>query len=64
MGRQIEKEIKNEWPTLLTNWHETPEEVLMPRGESIKDVSERSIKAFKEICLSQNDNDIYSCSCS
>ena len=55
---KLEKEIKSEWPTLLKNWHETPEKVVMPRGESIKDVFERSIKAFKEICLSQNDNDI------
>ena len=30
----------------------------MPEGESIKDVSKRSIKIFKEICLSQKDNDL------
>ena len=29
----------------------------MPEGESIKNVSERSIKAFKEICRSQKNND-------
>ena len=30
----------------------------MPEGESIKDVSERAINAFKKICLSQKDNDL------
>ena len=55
---KLEEEIKIEWPYLLKNWHENPEEVIMPKGESIKDVSERSVKAFKEICLSQDDNDI------
>jgi len=35
-----------------------PEEVIMPEGESIKDVSERSVEAFNTICLSQNDDDL------
>ena len=30
----------------------------MPEGESIKDVSERSVEAFNKICLSQKDNDL------
>ena len=30
----------------------------MPEGESIKDVSERSIEAFDKICLSQKNNDL------
>ena len=30
----------------------------MPEGESIEDVSERSVQAFREICLSQKYNDI------
>ena len=30
----------------------------MPEGESIKDVSERSIKAFEEICITQENDDI------
>jgi probable phosphoglycerate mutase len=55
---KLEAEIKEEWPTLLKNWHDKPEEVLMPEGESIKDVSERSIEAFDKICLSQKDNDL------
>ena len=30
----------------------------MPEGESIKDVSERSVEAFEKICSSQKDNDL------
>ena len=55
---KLEIEIKEKWPSLLKNWHEKPEEVIMPEGESIKDVSKRSIKAFNKICLSQKDNDL------
>ncbi len=55
---KLEAEIREKWPTLLKNWHDKPEEVIMPEGESIKDVSERSIEAFNKICLSQKDNDL------
>ena len=55
---KLEVEIGEKWPILLKNWHDKPEEVIMPEGESIKDVSERSIKAFDKICLSQKDNDL------
>jgi len=55
---KLDSEIKENWPRLLENWHNKPEEVIMPEGESIKDVSERSIEAFNDICLSQKDNDL------
>ena len=55
---KLEAEINEEWPNLLKNWHDKPEEVIMPEGESIRDVSERSVKAFKKICLSQKENDL------
>ena len=55
---KLEAEIREKWPILLKNWHDKPEEVIMPEGESIKDVSERSLKAFNKICLSQKDNDL------
>jgi len=55
---KLEAEIRESWPNLLKNWHDKPEEVTMPEGESIKDVSERSIEAFDKICLSQKDNDL------
>jgi len=31
----LEAEIRQEWPTLLKNWHDKPEEVIMPEGECI-----------------------------
>ena len=55
---KLEAEIREEWPVLLKNWHDKPEEVIMPEGESIKDVSERSVEAFDKICSSQKDNDL------
>jgi len=55
---KLEAEIKEKWPTLLKNWHDKPEDVIMPEGESIKDVSKRSIEAFNKICLSQEENDL------
>ena len=54
---KLEAEIREKWPDLLKNWHDKPEEVTMPKGESIKDVSERSIEAFNKICLSQKSDD-------
>jgi len=55
---KLEAEIREKWPNLLKNWHDKPQEVMMPEGESIKDVSERSTDAFEKICLSQKDNDL------
>ena len=55
---KLEAEIRETWPVLLKNWHDKPEEVTMPEGESIKNVSERSVEAFKKICSSQKDNDL------
>ena len=55
---KLENEIQKQWPELLKNWHEHPEEVIMPSGESIKEVSERSVKAWDEICLAQKNNDL------
>ena len=55
---KLETEINAQWPDLLENWHQKPEEVIMPEGESIKAVSERSIKAWEDICSLQNKNDL------
>jgi len=55
---KLEAEIREQWPDLLKNWHDKPEEVIMPEGESIKDVSERSVESFDKICSSQKDNDL------
>ena len=55
---KLENEIKKKWPELLKNWHEKPEIVMMPEGESIKEVSQRSIKAWDDICSTQKINDL------
>ncbi len=54
---KLEKEIKETWPEILKKWHSKPESIIMPEGESIKQVSERSISAWNNICESQQDND-------
>ena len=54
---KLEEEIKQTWPEMLKNWHEKPESVTMPEGESIKQVSDRAISAWNHICNSQQEND-------
>ncbi len=55
---KLENEIKEQWPELLKNWHEKPEDVIMPEGECIGEVSKRSVKAWEEICLGQKNKDL------
>ena len=55
---KLEKEIKTTWPEMLHKWHQEPENVIMPEGESIEDVSKRSLNAWQNICKNQNKNDI------
>ena len=55
---KLEEDIKGKWPKLLEDWHKRPETVIMPEGESIKDVSIRSISAWENICESQENDDI------
>ena len=54
---KLEEEIKLSWPEMLKDWHEKPESVTMPNGESIKQVSDRTISAWNQICNSQQEND-------
>ena len=54
---KLEEEIKQIWPEMLRDWHEKPESVTMPEGESIKQVSDRAISAWNHICNSQQEND-------
>ena len=55
---KLENEIKDNWPKLLADWHQKPETVTMPEGESIRDVAKRSIAAWERICDDQEDEDI------
>jgi len=42
-------EVENLWPGMPALWHSNPEEVTMPEGESLQDVSVRAWRAFGEI---------------
>tara|TARA_Y100001970_G_scaffold200773_1_gene244265 strand:- start:34771 stop:36096 length:1326 start_codon:yes stop_codon:yes gene_type:complete len=55
---KLENEIKDTWPKLLDDWHQKPEDVMMPQGESIREVAKRSISAWENICEMQEDDDI------
>jgi len=55
---KLEKDIKTTWPEMLDQWHQEPEKVIMPEGESIKDVSQRSLNAWHNICKNQVKNDV------
>ncbi len=54
---KLESEIKENWPDLLETWKKSPQKVQMPQGETIKEVWERSTKAWKEICSSLTSNE-------
>ena len=54
---KLEEEIEQIWPEMLRDWHEKPESVTMPEGESIKQVSDRAISAWNHICNSQKEKD-------
>ncbi len=48
-------EIAHLWPGQLDLWHSCPEEVIMPRGESLHDVSDRAWKDFEEVLAGPGD---------
>ncbi|WP_320674317.1 histidine phosphatase family protein [Prochlorococcus sp. MIT 1341] len=54
---KLEAEIAMEWPELLAQWKKSPEKVVMPEGESIHQVWERSVKCLRKISrgLSQGE---------
>ena len=54
---KLESEINENWSDLLKAWKKFPQTVQMPEGETIKEVSSRSIKCFKEICENLNNKD-------
>ncbi len=49
---KLESEIARDWPLLLEKWKKSPQEVVMPEGESIQEVWERSVICWKRICTS------------
>ncbi|MEA5392039.1 histidine phosphatase family protein [Cyanobium gracile UHCC 0139] len=46
---RLESEIAAGWPDLLAAWKRTPETVQMPEGETIGEVWDRSLEAWKRI---------------
>ncbi len=46
---QLADDIQKAYPELLQAWREHPETVLMPEGENLEMVAERSMKALEEI---------------
>lgn len=46
---KLASEIEGAYPELLRAWREAPDTVLMPDGESLDMVAERSMQAFTEI---------------
>jgi len=55
---KLDKEIEKDWHEMLETWKKEPEKVIMPEGESIQNVSERSILAWEIICKAQKENDV------
>ncbi len=54
---KLETEIKEEWPSLISQWQLNPQEVLMPEGESIQDVWKRSVSCFNNLCKTLEKNE-------
>jgi len=48
-------EVESLWPGMLTLWHSRPEEVTMPGGENLHEVSRRAWGAFREILAGPGD---------
>ncbi|WP_231605373.1 histidine phosphatase family protein [Synechococcus sp. CBW1006] len=48
----LEAEIAERWPQLLADWKRAPETVLMPEGETIQHVSDRSLHTWDVIAAS------------
>ena len=55
---RLEEEIAEGWPELLAEWKRAPETVLMPEGESVQMVWDRSLKAWAEIVASLTNQEV------
>ena len=50
--------VADRWPELLDEWHASPETVTMPAGESLNDVSVRSVRALRHIRTASSEGNI------
>ena len=46
------------WPEILAGWHASPQTVTMPGGESLEDVSTRSVRAIERIFTASPEGNI------
>jgi probable phosphoglycerate mutase len=46
-------EVRRRWPEILSAWRNDPSEVTIPGGESLFEVTDRAIRAFKDIVRAQ-----------
>jgi probable phosphoglycerate mutase len=49
---KLETEIEQTYPGELERWRSVPQEVLMPEGENLEQVRDRSVKAWQQIVTS------------
>ena len=49
---RLEQDIAAGWPELLANWKRAPHTVQMPEGETLQEVSERSLGTWQRIAAS------------
>ncbi len=54
----LAEEVEREYPELLKLWRKMPAEVVMPEGESLRDVYERAVNAFENIVSKHSDDEI------
>jgi broad specificity phosphatase PhoE len=51
-----EQEVQRLYPALLSEWHNNPNKVKMPGGESLEDVRERAIEVVNEVISKYQGN--------
>ncbi len=51
-------DLEKKYPDLLKTWLETPDQLVIPRGETFAMVQERAIKAVKDIIQQYPDNTV------
>lgn len=54
---RLEQDIAAGWPELLANWKRAPQTVQMPEGETLLEVSERSLGTWQRIAASLDSSE-------
>lgn len=49
------QEMRNGWPEFYASWRDDPAELVLPRGESLRQLQERAWQAFLEMESAQED---------